>query len=1690
MTSMRKRIVNGVCALVLTSVLLLAAFLPPAAYADLGDEVVNIASISQDTPRGRITFETNAATFIIEARDTPSQIDFFRIAPDAPDAILVALNGSDYNESGETSGEFIPIAAVGPFTGKLDSPPAPQPLVPAQTYISGEIMIIRVIDRGQNGDPARIETVVTTITADNGDRITLRLYESGPNTGEFFAYFPSSAEATPVNDDTITAPQDTVLTATYIDAFDATEVSVDTALVDPFGRVFDSFTGALLDGVPVTLIDVSTGQPADVYGVDGVSVYPSTVITGASTQDGNGVTYPAAAGTFFFPSVRPGTYRLEVAAPEDYLFASVRDGADFEDLSNAPFEIDLQGSYGAAITLSSTGPLKLDIPLDPNGELVARKSASQASASIGDFIGYTVDLENGGDVPAPFSVRDTLPLGMRYVPETVRFGGLPAPEPAISRDGRTLTFEGGLVLPNTTQSFTYLVSVGPGTPMGERVNTAVAINNNGETISNVAEAAVRIEEDLLTSKVIIAGRVADAACKPEEDWARALEDGEGIPGVRLYMEDGRYVVTDADGLYHFEDVDPGTHVVQVDRATLPQGYDPVICEENSRYAGSALSKFVDAKGGHIWRANFYLKRNGEKLATARGVRGPYSDAQIFGQIWLETQNDATPRWVYPRLESTPDGRSVNLGFRHEVNQSVEMRLNGKPVPAVSFGGADVSSSGLVAISRWHGVDIQRGKNAFVAIVRDADGQDIERYSRDVWFVDEAERARVVVDQSALIADGRTKPVVALRLEDANGNAVHNGRLVDVTVSEPYRLLSDAEAEFENPVASLSGANLDTRVGAGGIARVELEPTLKAGRVRLQVKLADDRIEDIEVWLQPEKREWILVGLAEAEGMLANVDGDASRDLDEVMGDGRLAFFAKGVIKGDWLLTVAVDTAKRRGRGDDEVFDEIDPNAYYTLYGDRTFQENDAESRYPVYVKLEKDTFQAVFGDYDTNLTDTELGRYSRRMSGLKADYEGERLSVTAFAAESDQAFVKDELAADGTSGPFRLTQAPLIRASEVITIETRDRFRADRVTDVRTLQRYVDYEIDYLTGELFFRHPIAVTDAAFNPNVIVVDYETESGGERGLTAGGRIAARFADGAIETGLTVIHEEDANGQTSGPSDLVGLDASLQLGKSTEIRAEFARTQTDIDSVSQASDAVLLEATRQSGWYNVTAYYRSEDEGFGLGQQSSSTSALRRYGVQLGAELSVTDLEDSNDRSVRRLDAQTYREENLSSNARRDVAEVALGQESQTFGARLGLRAVAEDFGDAEAPRQSVLITGGVRKTFLEQGLTLSASHEEPVYTGGANDDEATLFPGRTSIGIDKTLGRRATLNVRHEVTNGSDASGENTVAGITWVPQGGTQVRASTDVITRESGQRIGATVGVDQTWRIDEAWSIGAGLANRANIDGGDEPLDIAGDAAISPLEDGVRSDLARSESYTSAYLGAAYQTETMAVSVRTEARDSATGQRYVTTLGGAREVSEKLSFSAAARHQSEALDDQPMSERFDMRVGAAWRPKGEGLILLNRTDIGSDEVEGVSKRRKAVNNFTFNAMVTDRTQVAVYHGVKYVETDFNGAQADGVTHLLGGEIRHDVTETIDIGVHGTWVSGDASATAAWSFGPSIGFSPKQNVWVSVGYNAQGFKDEDFEAAEYTASGPYIKLRAKFDQDTVSGLIQGLGLGAQ
>jgi large repetitive protein len=126
---------------------------------------------------------------------------------------------------------------------------------------------------------------------------------------------------------------------------------------------------------------------------------------------------------------------------------------------------------------------------------------------------------------------------------------------------------------------------------------------NGAIIrSNTAQFKVTVQGGVFSNDGCIVGKVY-VDCdgnhvQNNESGSREL----GIPGVRLVMLDGSFVITDNEGKYSMCGVKPQTHVIKVDRSTLPKGSR--LLPSSNRNAGVGDSLFVDLKGGELARADF------------------------------------------------------------------------------------------------------------------------------------------------------------------------------------------------------------------------------------------------------------------------------------------------------------------------------------------------------------------------------------------------------------------------------------------------------------------------------------------------------------------------------------------------------------------------------------------------------------------------------------------------------------------------------------------------------------------------------------------------------------------------------------------------------------------------------------------------------------------------------------------------------------------------------------------------------------------------------------------------------------------------------------------------------------------------------------------------------------------------------
>ncbi|UUZ69602.1 DUF11 domain-containing protein [Polaromonas sp. P2-4] len=419
--------------------------------------ITNIASATYSISGTPITV-TGSVTVLTAARP-PATIEFMQYVSSTdglPAGVAISQN-VPVTQCNAGAG-FNPLPTPALPGGRSLAVPGSQLLAPASLYASGDTVFVRVTDYDQNIDPLVAETVVVTVSSNGVDTESLRLTETGPSTGVFIGYIPAKSGAAQSGNCLLNVGGNHRLLATYKGQSAGSIAVTAAALVDPFGLVFDASTGRPVNGAQITLINMATGQPATVLGDDGTSSFPSTVTSGGSVTDSGGAVYAFAPGRYQFPRIAPGSYRLALVPPAGYVFPSLVPTPALQALPGGPFLI-VTGSRGETFPVLPGPALEIDMPLDPLAAAGVQitKSAGKASVAIGEFVPYTVTINNGSKSSvAGVRIADRLPVGFRYQAGSARLDKTVLADPQISTDGRGLEFSIGTLPGSGALSLRYV----------------------------------------------------------------------------------------------------------------------------------------------------------------------------------------------------------------------------------------------------------------------------------------------------------------------------------------------------------------------------------------------------------------------------------------------------------------------------------------------------------------------------------------------------------------------------------------------------------------------------------------------------------------------------------------------------------------------------------------------------------------------------------------------------------------------------------------------------------------------------------------------------------------------------------------------------------------------------------------------------------------------------------------------------------------------------------------------------------------------------------------------------------------------------------------------------------------------------------------------------------------------------------
>lgn len=1633
-----------------------------------GQAVTNVAAARWSVGGQDFTVESNRVTFQRAART--ARLSTFIPSPEADESVVLASSYCSASNPTAFSAAGADVVSLRPTT----------------VLHAGQRLVVRLDAPAWNRDPAHSETLGIRLTTADGDTEDLVATESEADSGVFFA----AIETAPIPP--IFSPRDCRLTLRGGETI-VIEGLADgqpiaglqgrvQALADPFGIVFSSRDGTPVDGARVTIVDEATGHPAQVFGYDGVSPYPSSVVTGEPATDAAGVTYPVDAGEYRFPLMGFGRYRLLVEPPAPFTAPSAAAPGDLAALTRPdglPFVLTA-GSYGDPFAVDSVVPLEIDIPVDsPGGQISLQKRVSRDEAQPGDALLYRLTLRNldGTLASDPVTITDRFSASLRLAPDSLRIDGAEASMPVLAdADGHGMSLVLPALAPGQERQITYALTVAANAEPGQALNHAVARAGSDDAVE--ASVGVRIRRDGLTDRMTLIGRIGAGRCGSA---------GVGLARVRVMLEDGSFTITDADGRYHFEGVVPGTHVVRAIGATLPEGGRFVDCARSTRSAGSVDSRFVTGQGGSVVRADFTVAVPEEVLArlNAEPVAASVSDKEASGAEadWMSL-GDGPDEILFPATGHNPRSPAIRVVVRHRANANPLLEINGDRADPLSYEGASTSPTGTYAISVWRGIRLPGETNTLTVKLRGADGQSIE-LSRQVNFADTPMRAELVPEQSRLIADGATTPVLAVRLVDRYGRPVHAGISGAFSLEAPYQALSEREARQSRALTGFGTSGARWLIeGDDGIAYIELAPTMVSGALRSTFTFSDgetSRETQLEAWVVPGDQPWTVIALAEGSVGARTVAENMERDeFDSDLGDeARVAFYAKGRVLGKYLLTVSYDSAKQEE--EQRLLGALDPSAYYTVYGDSTERLYDAASREKLYVRIEGRAFYAMFGDFDTGFDQTELARYQRTATGVKLEAQAGGFQAQAFAAETSARHQRIEFQGGGITGPYAIGSRTIIANSEVVAIEVRDRLRSEIVIGRRELVRFVDYRIDEISGTITFSEPVLSRDPGLNPQFVVIDYESDELGNKEWNAGLRTTWATSDGNVRVGATGITDRGDAARTN----LGAVDVRVRIGAGTEFRAEAAVSR----SAGESSAALSAEVEHHSNTLDLLAYAHQIDDGFGVGQQNQAERGRRKFGADVRLAL---------DEHLG-LVGSVWRDESLVDEARRNAIELRAAYRRASTDGYLGI-AYLDDHLSNGLDRSSTVLEGGVSQRLLDQRLELSAATSIALAGTGSID-----LPNRHRFGVRYAITPEIRAVAAYEIARGEAIDANTLQAGLELSPWNGSKV---TTTIGSESlsadARRTFASFALGQSLRLTEALTIDATLDANRTLDGGIDVTQMINPG--HPVSSGghLGQDGSLGEDFTAASLGATWQQDLWSARVRAEYRDGELADRRGITAAAIRQLGNGSVVGSGFLWTKATAAGGASSELADASVSLAHRPSGSEFALLSKIEYRSDKVrqavagaaapvgpsrltvDGDARSARLVGSVSANWTPTaangvELGELELFVGARHNLDRFGDFDLADTTALVGAQARIAVSQRIEIGARASARASLEDGTTSFAIGPEIGFVPADNILVSVGYNVVGFRDPDFGAARSTERGVYAAIKFKLDENAFSFL---------
>lgn len=975
-----------------------------------------------------------------------------------------------------------------------------------------------------------------------------------------------------------------------------------TVVVDPFGLVFAARGGisAPIAGARVELLSDAAASnfvalpPNDGFVPNAANANPFA--TDAAGHFSFKLPPDAINGvTSYFMRISASGFvtrmiQLTLRPSHNRLFNLSMHALDGQSLADSTFVL-VQND----VSIDDLAAVVMNIPMFESSGLQITKSADRARVEVGDVVTYRVEVHNPTAVTlANVTIEDRLPASFHYAPGSALLSvGSTPPQPIETQvNDDNLVFQVGDLAAGATAKLLYRVRVGANAREGDQDNLAVAsgVFPSGEhTRTRPTRATVYVSAGVFSTRQILVGRVfVDTNGNGQFD-----DDDRPAPGVRLFLNNGQSVITDSEGLYNFPALSDGSIVISLDPVSLPSHY---ALSDGGQLSGKSWTRLLRTPigGGGLLRQNFALIDTRSPSASeprraavanesdthpangAAPAAAPVSEAMSTGPSQpiapgtyevaatetIEPVPVGSVRIVSPQANQVCMSPALDVEVRVDLNSTAKIAINGQEVSEQNIGRRALDHKNKVATFTFVGMNVRPGPNKVRVTPIAADGTAGHTEEIMVMGRGPARRIEIVSDKAEIQAGGSDSTVVRVKAFDEWNNPAMDGDVgIETSLGEIRQVDTTGQSAKSVPSASADGSNKDPRSPAvlklsNGEVVLRLTSSGAPGEARLHAAAGSIESEST-VRITAEVRPRLLVGMAEMsfgrgipEVGLRREEGNFRR---------RLSFFYSGKLFRNNMLTLSYDTQRpiNRTAGRDRLF-QLDPNdRAYPLFGDSSNRFEAAQTNSKLYARIDHKRSYAMFGDFEAEMN-APLVAYNRKLTGVKLHLEnssGDAITVTG--ARPDTAFARDVFPA-GTLGIVNLSNAEILPGSENVMLEIRDRRNPEVVLSRETLSRGIDYNLDPISGQIFFLRYISTFDYLLNLTQIVVTYEHRANSMSSAVYTARAHKNFNSIGLKLGMSALMQTESVG---GNFFLGGIDAEKKLPQGGTLQMAWAMSSGEV-------------------------------------------------------------------------------------------------------------------------------------------------------------------------------------------------------------------------------------------------------------------------------------------------------------------------------------------------------------------------------------------------------------------------------------------------------------------------------------------------------------------------------------------------